>query len=171
MKKTILLSCILLLSGCVATNKLYEGPEKPKTDLSIVNQLYIQSTSNSNLHYHFLLKKVDGNSLPDSFSIAGVELIPGEHTFTYEILKVISLPSSIYVNIKTYDLKVNTEKGKKGFVVFKSPDGGKELCMMFSDINQPYPSIRPKEFPPSDNYKHKCVNAGVDVSDKAWIRK
>jgi len=161
----------IFLAGCVSTNKVYDGPERPKSELSIINQLYVQETTSSDIFYHFILRKVDGKPVPDSGGIAGVELIPGRHTFTYEILNISIFPSTIFVNKKHYDLEVTTLRGMKGFTVFKEPDGGKELCMFFSDINGSYPFLKHTERPPNTKYKYECQDVGVETAEDNWMRR
>jgi len=174
MKLILLLLITLSLVGCAITNKLYKGPERPASQLSIINQLYMQEVVSNSKYYQFRLRKVDGKSISVSVSdgIGGVELIPGKHTFTYEIEKITSLlPSTIYVNKKHYDFTVTTMAGMKGFVAFKTIDGGSELCMYFSDIDKSYPFLTPQDFLPNKKYKPTCTDVGVNHNDASWIKR
>lgn len=159
---------VMLLPGCAVTNKFYKGPDRPPGELSIINQLYVQEATNWNHHYQFILSELDGKPVGKTEGIAGIELLPGEYTFGYKLLKVINLPTSIYHYKETVSIKVTTRKGKKGFVAFKNKLGGPGLCMYFSDIDKPYPHLVAEDFPPSKKYEPVCADAGIDISEASW---
>ena len=45
------------------------------------------------------------------------------------------------------------------------------MCMIFVDVNQPYPYLEPSDLPPSTPYEYQCNSHEIRFNDsnKKWI--
>jgi len=152
----------IFTSGCIkpVTTKLYSGEPQPISNLSIINQLHAQESLTSNIMgINIFLHKVDGQELKDLDGYAGVELLPGKHSFEYRIQSVMWFPIGALTEYEDdYQVTFNLPKGKKGIAFLDNPDifSSSKICMLFTDIEKPYVSIRTSEFPLDSTYDFQC---------------
>jgi hypothetical protein len=167
-----------------ATEKLYPGQVKPDTEVATVAQVSVQEGVKSDPlashpdYFYFYLRGVDGVELSSSGS-SGVSLLPGKHRLVYEIRLVGRKDGRLgtWANVRKYELTVSLGEGQKATVAFSRPEGSNALCIVYTNLERPfrvlqagqYPLIKAGYFPLQNHYERICTNAGVDLSESAWM--